>query len=189
VRRFNVIGEIEVIVSTTLAGEDRIMAERRARETLEMMKSRINDLSPHLVHDVNVRVGVVKEVKPNGINVNVEKRVVAKRLFKVKKLNVQSFDDFLVESSRRVKNDVMMALLIFREAEMNCGSEISFEKGFKRASSKTNKMQFLEFADLFGSVAARTEDVKIEECSVYGGPKFVLKETINLMIAAVNKRV
>lgn len=186
-RMFEIVGDVEVVVRTQMTGEDRIYAEERARGILEMLSQRTKDLSPHLIEVVNVRVGIIKEVKKTGVNVGVEKRVVAKRLFKIKKLNEQSFEDFVKASSRRVNNDVMMALLIFREAEMNSGAEISFEKGFQRAGSITKKMQFLEFADLFGAVVARTGDIKIKKDVIYGGPKFVLKETVNLMIATVQK--
>jgi len=185
-RMFEITGDVEIIINTTISGFDRIEAERKAREMLDMFQARVRDLSPHLIERQDVRVGVVKERKEKGINLTIEKRVVINRLKKIVKKNLVSFPDFVKGSSRRIKNDLMVGLLIFREGEMNQGSEISFEKGFQRAGSRTRKLQFLEFADLFGAVAARTDDIKIEEDIIYGGVKFVLKETIGLMLKCVN---
>lgn len=186
-RMFDVYGEISAIVQTQIAGNDRLDVDRKANDIFEFLGTRFKELSSHMEIETNCRVGVVKEVKKGGINVTVEKRTIERRLKKIVKVNKLSFEDLVKTLSRRIKADLMMALLIFREGTMNAGGEISFEKGFKNAGTYTKKVQYLEFMDLFGTISAHTRDIEIEEDVIFGGVKFVLTETVTLMLKTVSK--
>lgn len=186
-RMFDVYGEISAIVQTQIAGNDRLDVDRKANDIFEFLGTRFRELSSHMEIETNCRVGVVKEVKKGGINVTVEKRTIERRLKKIVKVNKLSFEDLVKTLSRRIKTDLMMALLIFREGTMNAGGEISLEKGFKNAGTYTKKVQYLEFVDLFGTISAHTRDIKIEEDVIFGGVKFVLTETVTLMLKTVNR--
>lgn len=186
-RMFDVYGDVSAIIKTQMAGSDRLEVDRKAMEMLDFLCVRFRDMATHMEIDTSFRVGVVKEVKKGGLNVTVERRTIERRLKKIVKLNKLSFEDLVKSLSRRIKSDLMMALLIFREGTMNAGAEISFEKGFKNAGTYTKKLQYLEFMDLFGTISAHTRDIVIEEDVIFGGVKFVLKETVTLMLNTVNK--
>lgn len=186
-RMFEVYGDVNAVVRTTIAGSDRLEVDRKASELFDFLGVRIRELASHMEIETGFRVGVVKEVKKGGINITIEKRTIERRLRKIVKVNKLSFEALVKTLSRRLKNDLMMALLVFREATMNAGSEISFEKGLKNAGTYSRKVQYLEFVDLFGSLSAHTEDIKIEDDVIFGGFKFALKETVTLMLGTVNK--
>ena len=186
-RMFDVYGEVSAIIQTQIAGNDRLDVDKKANDIFEFLGVRFKEMSSHMEVEANCRVGVVKEVKKGGINTAIEKRTIERRLKKIAKVNKLSFEDLVKSLSRRIKSDVMMALLIFREGTINVGSEISIEKGYKNAGTYTKKLQFLEFVDLFGALSAHTRDIEIKEDVIFGGVKFVLSETVTLMLKTVNR--
>ena len=174
-RMFDVYGEVSAIIQTQIAGNDRLDVDKKANDIFEFLGVRFKEMSSHM------------EVKKGGINTAIEKRTIERRLKKIAKVNKLSFEDLVKSLSRRIKSDVMMALLIFREGTINVGSEISIEKGYKNAGTYTKKLQFLEFVDLFGALSAHTRDIEIKEDVIFGGVKFVLSETVTLMLKTVNR--